>query len=103
MTTEDLAARIERLEGIVAERSMTHPFWDRIPFDAWLKLSGPGFAVMALGFGVLWNAQQQTAERILDLQATTTDRILELQRDTTDRLLAMQQQILDLQRESRRD
>ena len=107
MTGEELAARVERLEQIVEklpmDRDAHHPFWDRIPFSAWLKLSGPAFAVMALGFGVLWNGQQQTTQRILDLQESTTDRILELQRTTTERLLGMQQQILDLQKQSRAD
>jgi TolA-binding protein len=89
-----------------------HAFWTRIPFGAWLKISGPTFAVMALGFGAMWNAQQATTQQILDLQQSTTqqilelqesttDRILELQESTTDRILDMQQQILDMNRESR--
>jgi anti-sigma-K factor RskA len=113
---EDLAARVARLERQQEERAMSqkpgvHSLWHKIPFSAWLRISGPTFAVMALGFGVLWNAQQETSLRILDLQQsttdkilalqeTTTDRILEMQRTTTDRLLEMQQQLLDLQRDS---
>jgi len=132
-STEDLARRVERLERRLGGREMeerlagdedaVHRFWRRIPFGAWLKLSGPTFAVMALGFGLLWNAQQETmqrileveqsttegilevhrstTERILDVQQATTDRILHLQRSTTDRILEMQQQVLDLHRESR--
>jgi hypothetical protein len=78
-STEDLAARVERLEHLFEEREMdrpsapdrsdddTHRFWARIPFGAWLKISGPTFAVMALGFGAMWNAQQATTQQILDL------------------------------------
>jgi hypothetical protein len=117
---EDLAARVERLERRLQERSMQRTpasdapdplvrrIWSSIPFSAWLKISGPTFAVMALGFGVLWNAQQATTQRILDVQESTTarilevqNRILELQESTTDRLLDMQQQILEMQREER--
>ena len=65
MTTssEDLATRVERLEHLFEEREMTRPnpaegdgahrFWARIPFSAWLKISGPTFAAMALGFAAL--------------------------------------------------
>jgi len=118
-TIEALTARIERLEQIQEERAMERParpdgidvrrFWDAIPFGAWLKISGPTFAVMTLGFGVLWSAQQETTQRILDLQQSTTERILRmqaettakilvLQENTTDRILEMQRQILELHR-----
>jgi hypothetical protein len=134
-STDDLAARVERLEHLFEERTMDRPsasdrseddvhrFWARIPFAAWLKISGPTFAVMVLGFGALWNAQQATTQQIMDLQQSTTsrilelqestaakifelqesttDRILEMQQTTTDRMLDMQQQILDMNRESR--
>lgn len=89
----------------------TRHAWERIPFSAWLKISGPTFAVMALGFTALWNAQQATTQRIMELQEslqrilemeqTTTDRILEMQRTTTDRILELQQQRLDLHAEER--
>lgn len=110
-------------ERVASDEDAVHRFWQRIPFGAWLKISGPTFAVMALGFGLLWNAQQETVrrileveqatteriletqrattERILEVQRETTGRILDLQESTTDRILAMQQQILDLHRESR--
>jgi len=113
MSIEDLTARVERLEHLFQERAMERAsdtdrldrladrIWARVPFSAWLKISGPTFAVLALGFMALWNAQQATTQRILDLQESTTDRILELQQSTTDRILEMQQQILDLQRETR--
>jgi hypothetical protein len=119
------ASRLEQLQEVRAmERPVTREdpdvrrFWGAIPFDAWLKISGPTFAVMTLGFGVLWNGQQQTTQRIIDLEQGTTERILrmqeettakilalqesttarivELQESTTDRILEMQRQILDL-------
>ena len=74
---ESLAARVERLEQLFEGGEMAGPsaskridpdvqrFWARIPFSAWLKISGPTFAVMALGFGALWNAQQATTQQIL--------------------------------------
>jgi hypothetical protein len=58
------------------EDSDVRHFWDAIPLSAWLKISGPTFAVMTLGFGVLWNAQRETTQRIIDLEQATTERIL---------------------------
>ncbi len=112
---DELAERVGRLERLFEEGGMSdhsdvHSFWSQIPFSAWLKISGPTFAVMALGFGVVWNAQQATTQQLIDLEERTTDRILALQqattdrilahqRETTDRILEMQQQMLDLHRE----
>lgn len=139
VSTEDLARRVERLEGLLGsrigsrrlrEREDVHRFWRRIPFGAWLKISGPTFAVMALGFGLVWDAQQETTRQIMALQRETSDkilahqrqitdriiaheqetaarvfeiqeRILEMQESTTGRLLEMQEQILEIQRETR--
>jgi len=119
---EDLAARVDRLEHLFEERAMERApatdeldrvadrFWARMPFSVWLKISGPTFAVMALGFTALWDAQQATtdrilameqatANRILEMQESTADRIMQLQQSTTDRILDLQQQMLDLHRE----
>ncbi len=105
---EDLLARIERLEAaeheheeaVVARPHEADRFWSHIPFGAWLKLSGPSFALMALGFGLLWNGQQVTTQRILDLQESTTDRILDLQERITDVQVSTAQQINQVQRET---
>lgn len=114
-TIESLATRIGRLEQLLDERAMEpasrppsdqgaatnrdagaeqglHPFWDAIPFSAWLKISGPTFAVMALGFGTVWSARQETTQQILDLEQSTTDRILQMQRETSGEILRVQQE-----------
>ena len=84
--------------------------WADIPLGAWLKISGPTFAVMALGFGCMWSAHQATTDRIIALQESTTqkildaqdsmlERILEVERETTDRILELQQKMLEQHRE----
>lgn len=55
-------------------RPPTQPSADplaRISFAGWLKLSGPTFAVMVLGFTLLWNAQQATNAQMLELSRTS--------------------------------
>lgn len=105
-STEDLARRVEKLERLLGEADMgehaseerddlAQRFWRRIPFSGWLKISGPTFALMALGFGLLWDAQQETTQRILDLQDSTTSRILAVQQETADKILAAQQETSD--------
>jgi len=78
-TTEDFSARLERLEHGFAEiadamnRPSAHPSEDplaRISLAAWLKLSGPTFAVMVFGFTLLWNAQQATSAQMLEMSRT---------------------------------
>jgi len=78
--TEDFGARLERLEHHFAEladamnRPSTQPSADplaRISLAAWLKVSGPTFAVMVFGFTLLWNAQQTTNAQMLELSRTT--------------------------------
>lgn len=107
-TIESLASRIRRLEQLFEERVMdpaaippshpdaadsgAHAFWSAIPFGAWLKISGPTFAVMALGFGTAWSAQQETTRQILDLEQSTTDRILQMQRETSGEILRVQEE-----------
>ena len=121
-TTGDLAARIERLEQTMSRAHLNADPFAKISFAGWLKISGPTFAVMALGFGALWNAQQATTQQIMDLQQDTTQQIMDLQQvttqrifemqeetaakilalqeTTTDQILGLQQQILDLHRAS---
>jgi exonuclease VII small subunit len=78
--TEDFGARLERLEHHFAEladamnRPSTHPSADplaRISLAAWLKVSGPTFAVMVFGFTLLWNAQQTSYAQMLEITRTT--------------------------------
>lgn len=41
---------------------------NRISFTAWLQITGPTFATLLVGFGVLWNAQQVTTGDLLEVQ-----------------------------------
>ncbi len=110
---ETLLDRVARLEQLLEARDMTRPsdeaataahVWNRIPFSAWLKISGPTFAVMAAGFGFLWSAQQETTARITEVQQELTAQILETQRETTAQIMAVQRestaQIRELQQET---
>jgi archaellum component FlaC len=115
-SNEDLVTRLERLEHDVGDLSSTvsrmvpaadrtpehgHAMWGRIPFAAWLKLSGPTFAVMALGFTLLWNAQQATQVQILEVQRGTQTQLVEMQRANQAQFVEMQRaihaQLLEMQ------
>ena len=97
-STEDLGRRLERLEqrfseldGVV-KRSNSEPSarvqaW--ISPSGWLAVTGPVFAALALGFGLLWNAQQANTSRMLDLDAATNARMLELHKTTTAHLIEL--------------
>ena len=79
-TTEDFGSRLERLEHRLSElddvlnRLPTQHTADpvaRISPGSWLAVTGPVFAALALGFGLLWNAQQATNAQMLELSRTT--------------------------------
>lgn len=85
---EDIAFRLDRLEHDLQElaTSMTPPpttaprdLADQISFRAWMRISGPTFAVMVFGFTLLWNAQQvanaQQATRSLGRLEGAIDRL----------------------------
>ena len=64
----------------------------RISPSGWLAVTGPVFAALALGFGLLWNAQQTNTSRMLELNETTTAHLIELTR-TTARLEATSERL----------
>ena len=110
---ENLVQRVARLEQALQERDMAprtereldvERFWARIPFSAWLKVSGPTFAVMAAGFGFLWNAQQETTLHITGVQRELTAEIMRVQRETSAEIMQVQRelsaQIMEVQRET---
>jgi len=79
-STEDFGRRLESIERHLAEldqavkRSPTQPRTDpmaRISPASWLAVTGPVFAALALGFGLLWNGQQATNAHMLELSRTT--------------------------------
>ncbi len=97
-STEDFGVRLERLErqfaemDRVAQRSSTEPsarIEARISLRTWLAVTGPIFAALALGFGVLWNAQQVNTSRMIDLNGATNARMLELHKSTTAHLIEL--------------
>lgn len=84
-TPRELAARLERrmerLETDLEElaRTVARPPATsrrdedplaRISLGAWLRISGPTFAVMLSGFTLLWNAQQATSAQLLEVTRT---------------------------------
>ena len=97
-SSEDFGARLERLEQRIEEmdrvesRSKADPSARvdaRISPSGWLAVTGPVFAALALGFGLLWNAQQTNTSRMLELNETTNARMLELHKSTTARMLEL--------------
>jgi septal ring factor EnvC (AmiA/AmiB activator) len=69
---DELSLRVERLErdvrrlaGAAAVDRREDPV-NRITFLGWLKLSGPTFAVMVFGFGLLWQSQQALSGQMLE-------------------------------------
>jgi septal ring factor EnvC (AmiA/AmiB activator) len=86
---DDLSLRIERLERDVrrlaeaagAATRGEDPV-DRLSFRGWLRVSGPTFAVMVFGFGLLWQAQQANTAQLMDLSRATNAQIAELSRST---------------------
>lgn len=97
-SSEDFGARLERLEQRIEEmdrverRSKADPsarVEARISPSGWLAVTGPVFAALALGFGVLWNAQQANTSRMLELNETTNARMLELHKSTTAHLIEL--------------
>jgi uncharacterized protein HemX len=97
-SSEDFGARLERLEQRIEEmdrverRSKADP---SVPVDArispsgWLAVTGPVCAALALGFGLLWNAQQTNTSRMLELNETTNARMMELHKSTTAHLIEL--------------
>lgn len=97
-SSEDFGARLEKLEQRIEEmdrvesRSKADPSARvdaRISPSGWLAVTGPVFAALALGFGVLWNAQQANTSRMLELNETTNARMLELHKSTTAHLIEL--------------
>jgi hypothetical protein len=82
---DELSLRIERLERdvrrLVQARALRpeDPV-DRLSFRGWLKLSGPTFAVMVFGFGLLWQAQQANTAQLMELSRSTNAQLVELNR-----------------------
>ena len=73
---EDFALRLTQLEREFQElsaRVSTSPphalpdLADQISLRAWLKISAPTFAVLLVGFTLLWNAQQVTSAHLLEM------------------------------------
>ena len=88
-STEDFGERLESIERHLAEldhavqRTPTYPVPDpleRISPTAWLKVTGPVFAVMALGFGLLLNGQRTLGSNMLALQDSTHAQLIGLTR-----------------------
>jgi outer membrane murein-binding lipoprotein Lpp len=85
--SDELSLRIERLERDVrrlaeaagAATRGEDPV-DRLSFRGWLKLSGPTFAVMVFGFGLLWQAQQANTAQLMELSRATNAQFVELNR-----------------------
>ena len=81
-TTQDLAARIERLEQTMSRAHLNADPFAKISFAGWLKISGPSFAVMLCGFTLLWNSQETMRSQMLELHESSSAQILELSRVT---------------------
>ena len=101
-TTQDLAARIERLEQEMSRARGNADPLAKISFAGWLKISGPTFAVILVGFTLLWNSQETMRIQMLELHEATNTRMLELNEATTARMLELHEigaaQILELTR-----
>jgi prefoldin subunit 5 len=76
-THEDLSLRLDRLEHDVRElssalaRPVASASMNDLSFRGWLKISGPTFAVMVFGFGLLWSAQQAQSAQLLEVTRIT--------------------------------
>lgn len=101
-TTQDLAARIERLEQTMSRAHLNADPFAKMSFAGWLKLSGPSFAVMLCGFTLLWNSQETMRSQMLELNGATNTRMLDLNESTNARMLELHEsstaQILELSR-----
>lgn len=101
-TTQDLVARIERLEQTMSRAHLNADPFAKMSFAGWLKLSGPSFAVMLCGFTLLWNSQETMRSQMLELNGATNTRMLELHDATDTRMLELHEsstaQILELSR-----
>jgi len=101
-TTQDLAARIERLEQTMSRAHLNADPFAKMSFAGWLKLSGPTFAVMLCGFTLLWNSQETMRSQMLELNGATNTRMLDLNESTNARMLELHEsstaQILELSR-----
>lgn len=93
---DDFSVRIERLERDVrrlveAAGAIARPEdpVDRLSFRGWLKVSGPTFAVMVFGFGLLRQAQQANTAQLMELSRSTNAQIAELSRSTNEQLLEL--------------
>ena len=101
-TTQDLAARIERLEQTMSRAHLNADPFAKMSFAGWLKLSGPSFAVMLCGFTLVWNSQETMRSQMLELNGATNTRMLDLNESTNARMLELHEsstaQILELSR-----
>jgi outer membrane murein-binding lipoprotein Lpp len=101
-TTQDLAARIERLEQTMSRAHLNADPFAKMSFAGWLKVSGPSFAVMLCGFTLLWNSQETMRSQMLELNGATNTRMLDLNESTNARMLELHEsstaQILELSR-----
>ena len=92
-TTQDLAARIERLEQTMSRAHLNADPFAKISFAGWLKVSGPSFAVMLCGFTLLWNSQETMRSQMLELNGATNTRMLELNEGINARVLELNEGI----------
>ena len=78
-TNDDLSLRLDRIERDVRELSQAvarpgrpsrRDLVNNLSFLGWLKISGPTFAVMVFGFGLLWTAQQANTEQLMGMNRT---------------------------------
>jgi hypothetical protein len=92
-TTQDLAARIERLEQTMSRAHLNADPLAKISFAGWLKVSGPSFAVMLCGFTLLWNSQESMRSQMLELNGATNTRMLELNEGINARMLELNEGI----------
>jgi outer membrane murein-binding lipoprotein Lpp len=92
-TTQDLAARIERLEQTMSRAHLNADPFAKISFAGWLKVSGPSFAVMLCGFTLLWNSQESMRSQMLELNGATNTRMLELNEGINARMLELNEGI----------
>jgi septal ring factor EnvC (AmiA/AmiB activator) len=107
-TNDDLSVRIERLERDVRRLAEAGPptrrenLVNQLSFLGWLKISGPTFAVMVFGFGLLWQAQQANTAQLMELSRSTNAQIAELSRSTnaqiTELSRSMNEQFAELNR-----
>ena len=72
-THEDLSLRLDRLEhdvralSSVLARPVASAIVNDLSFRGWLRISGPTFAVMVFGFGLLWSTQQAFSAQLLEV------------------------------------